>query len=116
MILPKEAFMRKLFLSTAALGWLVLAISPIQASPFLNGATAAPAVLNEGVVQKVHGRHCKQKKGWYRGKRQWHQHRQACRDYYESRRRYPPRPYYGYGEYGFPYNEWYWERRNWLWD
>jgi hypothetical protein len=69
--------MRKLFLSTAALGWLILATSPIQASPFLKGSTAVRAVLNEAVVQKVHGRHCKQKKGWYRGKRQWHRHRQA---------------------------------------
>src|SRR5688572_294692 len=94
---------------------------PGSASPIIQAPvnTALMPELSEGFVQKVHGSHCRGRKGIYRGKRQWHRHRKACRGYdysHRNDRRYPPRPYYGYGEFGFHYDEWQWERRNWLWD
>ena len=102
------------------IGGLVFLTTPGSASPLAKGLAGAQALptWEEGLVHKAHSWHCRKRKGWYRGKRQWHRHQKACRDYrYSERyRRYPPLPYYGYGEYGFPYDEWYWERRNWLWD
>lgn len=109
-------------LAAAAISSLVLSAAPGSAGPLASGPseTARLPELSEGLVQKAHGSHCRKRKGWYRGKRQWHRHWRACRvydySYHPHNRRYPPRPYYGYGEFGFPYDEWQWERRNWLWD
>jgi hypothetical protein len=69
-------------------GGLALAI-PASASPLttgLNLGNAAVPQLDEGLVQKVHGWHCRRRWSDYRG---WHRHRRACDDY-------------GYG-YGYPY-------------
>lgn len=116
--------MRKLryphLLAAAAVGSLVLLTPPAPASPIAAGMNAAamPPVMSGGLVEKAHGWHCRKRKGWYRGKSRLHRHQKACRDYHHSQRyrRYPPLPYYGYGEFGFPYDEWQWERRTWLWD
>ena len=99
--------MRKLWslVAAAALGGLAMAATPASASPLasgvLNGSAALPS-LEEGLVQKVHGWHCRKKKGWYHGHRRWHRHWRACEDYdYSYYRRpyyYDPYPrYYGLG-------------------
>jgi hypothetical protein len=78
--------MRKLsaFIAAAALGGLAIAATPASASPLASGVvtgnTALP-VLDESLVQKVHGWHCRKRFGWYRGDKYWHRHRRACRNY-----------------------------------
>jgi hypothetical protein len=77
--------MRKLpyLFAAAALGGLALSISPGSASPLASGLAAGVGVpeLNEGMVQKVHGWHCRKRYGWYHGHKYWHRHRRACDDY-----------------------------------
>jgi hypothetical protein len=107
-------------LAAVAIGGVVLCANPSSAGPLASGLVSGIAAeFSDGLVQKVHGYHCKQRKGWYRGKRRWHRHARACRDsdysYYPRYRRYPPLPYYA-SPFGPYYDEWQWERRNWLWD
>ena len=91
--------MRKVsyLLAAAAVSSLAFAAVPSSASPLSSGLatgnTTLPAV-NEGLVQKVHGWHCKRKFSNRRGN---HRHRRACRPYddYDD---YD----YGYGGYA-PY-------------
>jgi hypothetical protein len=77
--------MRKLpyLFAAAALGGLALSISPGSASPLASGLAAGVTgpELNEGLVQKVHGWHCRKRYGWYHGHKWWHRHRRACDDY-----------------------------------
>jgi hypothetical protein len=95
--------MRKLPLlaAAAAISGLAFAAGPSVASPLAGGLTngSLPG-LNEGLVQKVHGWHCRKRYGWYHGHKYWHRHRRACGDYddyddYSS-------GYYPYS-YGYPY-------------
>jgi len=89
--------MRKVsyLLAAAALSGLALSATPSSASPLASGLASGGAVpqLDEGLIQKVHGWHCRKRwsKRWG-----WHRHRRACYDddygYY---------PYsYGYPGYG----------------
>lgn len=94
--------MRKLpcIIAAAALSGLTLG-SPAVANPLavgLAGGSTAVTELNEGLVQKVHGWHCRARKGWYHGHKRWHRHRRACYDYddYDDYG-------YGYGYGGYPY-------------
>jgi hypothetical protein len=76
--------MRKLpyLFAAAALGGVALAMTPGSASPLTSGLTSGSNVpeLNDGMVQKVHGWHCRKRYGWYHGYKQWHRHRRACYD------------------------------------
>lgn len=68
--------------AAAAISGLALSANPGSASPLASGLTngsATPAEVNEGLVQKVHGWHCRKRYGWYRGDKYWHRHRRACR-------------------------------------
>jgi hypothetical protein len=114
--------MRRLpyLIAAAAISGLALSAAPTSASPLASGLTDGNATMpemNEGLVQKVHGWHCRAKKGWYRGDRYWHRHRRACRDY-----SYRYRPYrYGFGapfvgfSFGFGDRNRH-HRRHWDWD
>jgi hypothetical protein len=93
--------MRKLPLlaAAAAISGLAFAAGPSAASPLTGGLTNGNLpVLNEGLVQKVHGWHCRRRYGWYHGHKVWHRHRRACYDDYDD---------YDYGyhpySYGYPY-------------
>jgi hypothetical protein len=86
--------MKKLsYLAAAAvIGTLALVTTPASASPLASGLTtgeAAIPLLDEGFVHKVHGWHCR----WRRG----HRHRRACYD--------DDSFYGGYGgfPFGFPF-------------
>jgi hypothetical protein len=86
--------MRKLpyLFAAAAVSGLALLASPGSANPLASGLTTGSAtlpILDEGLVQKVHGWHCR--KRWTR-RRGWHRHRRAC---------YDDDYYYGYPGYGF---------------
>ena len=88
--------MKKLtyLLAAAAMsGGLALAATPASAGPLATGlkvGNAAVPQLDEGLVQKVHGWHCRRRWSSYNG---WHRHRRACDDY-GYRYRYPT---YGFG-------------------
>jgi hypothetical protein len=63
--------------------------------------------MADGLLQKVHGWHCRKRKGWFRGDRVWHRHRKACYDYsyyddddYDYGYR---QPYYAYPYYPAPF-------------
>jgi hypothetical protein len=43
---------------------------------------AVPTLDSDGLVQKVHGWHCRKRYGWYRGREYRHRHWQACDGYY----------------------------------
>jgi hypothetical protein len=89
-------------IAAAAVSSLALTAAPSSASPLAGGLTGGATVpeMNESLVQKVHGWHCRAKKGWYRGDRYWHRHRRACRDYSY---RYQPY-YYGAPSFGLFFN------------
>ena len=75
--------MRKLpyLIAAAAISGLAFTANPGMASPLAGGLSSGSAAnpeLNEGLVQKVHGRHCKRRYGWFRGDKRWHRHRRAC--------------------------------------
>jgi hypothetical protein len=76
--------MRKLpyLFVAAALGGVALSMTPSLASPLTSGLTLGSNVpeLNDGMVQKVHGWHCRKRYGWYHGHKWWHRHRRACYD------------------------------------
>jgi hypothetical protein len=88
--------MRKIpyLLAAAAISGLALT-TPGSASPLTGGLTSGTAAipeLGEGLVQKVHGWHCRKR---YSHRRGWHRHRRACYDDYSYR--YHPGYTYGYG-------------------
>lgn len=92
--------MRKLplLMAAAAIGALGFTAGPSMASPLAGGLTSgAVPELNEGLVQKVHGWHCRRRFGWYRGHKYRHRHRRACDNYDDYSYGYSP---YGYG---YPY-------------
>jgi hypothetical protein len=85
--------MRKVpyLLAAAAISGLALSATPSSASPLASGLASGNAAIpqaSEGLVQKVHGWHCR--KRWSR-RLGAHRHRRACRDY----------DYYSYGYPGF---------------
>ena len=101
--------MKKLtyLLAAAAMsGGLALVATPASAGPLTTGiGNAAVPQMDEGLVQKVHGWHCRKRWSSYRG---WHRHRRACDDY--GYRYYPrygyryPRTYgFGVAPFGFYY-------------
>jgi hypothetical protein len=77
--------------AAAAMSGLALMTTPSSAAPLtgglIYGSTAIPQI-DEGLVQKVHGWHCRKRWSSYRG---WHRHRRACYD----------DDYYGYGYPGY---------------
>ena len=114
---------RPLCLIAGAAFSVALSADLSSAGPLNGGLIAGHETLSslgESGVHKVHGWHCRKRKGWYHGKRRWHRHTRACQDYaysdYPRYRRRPPLPYYSGPFYGPYYAEWQWERRNWLWD
>ena len=95
--------MRKIpYLITAiAVSGLAVSAGPVSANPLASGLAngiGTVASLDDGLVQKVHGWHCRKRKGWYRGHKRWHRHRRACEDYDYSYHQ----PYY-YGGYPYAY-------------
>jgi hypothetical protein len=100
--------MRKLplFMAAAAISALGFTAGPSVASPLAGGLTSgAVPQLNEGLVQKVHGWHCRRRYGWYHGHKVWHRHRRACYDDdYDNYDNYDDysQGYYPYS-YGYPY-------------
>jgi hypothetical protein len=106
----------KYLLAAAALGSIVALPQAGSAGPLPGGLLAGSSIpaLDDGLVQKVHGYHCRKRKGWYHGHRVWHRHYRACHrqryyddDYYDDDYDYGYypgyyRPYgYGYPAYGF---------------
>jgi hypothetical protein len=104
----------------AGIGGAALTASSSGASPLSSGLAQSDSMLPEistGMVQKVHNWHCRKKKGWYRGSKRWHRHAGGCRQSrypYSAYRHYPH--IYSSPAPGFYFDEWGWERRNWLWD
>jgi hypothetical protein len=92
--------MRKLplLMAAAAIGALGFTAGPSMASPLAGGLiNGTLPELNEGLVQKVHGWHCRKRYGWYHGRKYRHRHRRACYDdYYDDYS-------YGYSPYGYGY-------------
>jgi hypothetical protein len=106
-----------------ALAWIsgaALTAGSLSASPLSGGLAKNNSILpeiSESMVQKAHGWHCRKGKGWYHGKRRWHRHWRACRHDGYPHSYYRPYPHiYSSPAPGFYYDEWQWERRNWLWD
>jgi hypothetical protein len=106
-------------IAAAAISGLALSAAPSSASPLASGLTSGNATLpeiSEGLVQKVHGYHCRKRFGWYRGDKYWHRHPRACHYSYRSR------PYhYGFGApfVGFSFGigpRHRFHRRHWDWD
>jgi hypothetical protein len=90
----------KYLLAAAALGSFVGFPQTGAAAPLAGNLAAGVPTIADELVQKVHGWHCRKRKGWYHGHRVWHRHRRACYDdsyydddYYDD---------YSYG-YGYPY-------------
>ena len=104
----------------AGIGGAALTAGSSWASPLSGGLVQNDLLLPEissGMVQKVHGWHCRKMKGWYHGEKRWHRHARACRQGgypYSYYRHYPH--IYSSPAPGFYFDEWQWERRNWLWD
>jgi hypothetical protein len=94
----------RLVLAAAAIGSLMALSQTSSANPLAGGlgslGNSTPAIADD-LVQKVHGWHCRKRKGWYHGHRVWHRHRRACYDtsYYYDDDYYDD---YSYG-YGYPY-------------
>jgi hypothetical protein len=88
-----------LLAAAAAISGLAFTAGPSSASPLAGGLTNGTLPeLNEGLVQKVHGWHCRKRYGWYHHHKYWHRHRRACDDYddYDDYS-------YGYSPYGYGY-------------
>src|SRR5215211_1743993 len=72
--------LRYFFTAAAVSAAMVLpqtgAASPLATS--LAAAGSAGPLIADSLVQKVHSWHCSKKKGWYKGSKIWHRHRQAC--------------------------------------
>jgi hypothetical protein len=105
--------MRKIpyLLAAAAISGFALSATPGNASPLAGGLTSGNVTVpeaSEGLVQKVHGYHCRKK---YSNRRGWHRHRRACHrtyyydDYYDDDYYYRPyyRPYRHHYGFGFPF-------------
>jgi hypothetical protein len=75
--------MRRLpyLIAAAAISGFALSGGSASAAPLSSGVASGTAVqeIQEGLVQKVHGFHCRRRWSDYRG---WHRHRRACRDAY----------------------------------
>ena len=85
-------------IAAAAISGLALSAAPSSASPLASGLTSGNATLpemSEGLVQKVHGYHCRKRFGWYRGDKYWHRHRRACHYSYRHRPYYYSAPSFG---------------------
>lgn len=100
--------------AVAAISTLALTSTSSGGSPLVRGLASGSSNVTEladSNVQKVHRWHCQRRKGWYKGKSQWHRHPKACHDHGHVHPYYggAPLPYYGYWD-------WRRERRNWLWD
>jgi hypothetical protein len=67
----------------AAVSSFALSSGSTSASPLASGIASGNALpeLSDGLVQKVHGWHCRKRYGWYHGHKWWHRHRRACDDY-----------------------------------
>jgi X-X-X-Leu-X-X-Gly heptad repeat protein len=96
----------KYIVAAAAIGSLMALPQTSSANPLASGlgsmSTNTPA-LADGLVQKVHGWHCRKRKGWFKGHRVWHRHRKACYDdysHYDDDYHYRP---YHYGYHAYPY-------------
>ena len=89
-------------LAAAAIGSLIALPQTSSANPLASGlgslSNSMPAMAVD-LVQKVHGWHCRKRKGWYHGHRVWHRHRRACYDDYS----YYDDDYYDDYSYGYPY-------------
>jgi hypothetical protein len=99
--LKRKLDMKKLncFLAVAAMSGLAFAATPASASPLTSGinlGNSAVPQMDEGMVQKVHGWHCRRKWSKRLGK---HRHRRACNDY-DNYSSYDD-GYYGGYPYGF---------------
>jgi hypothetical protein len=115
--------MRKIpyLLAAAAISGFALSATPGIASPLAGGLTSGNVTVpeaSEGLVQKVHGWHCRKRWSRYRG---WHRHRRACyRDY--SYRYRPYRHGFGFGvpfvgfSFGFGPRHRHRHWRHWDWD
>jgi hypothetical protein len=93
--------MRKLsyLFAVAAIGGLTSLASGTYAGPMagsLTRAHAAVPAMNDGLVQNVHGWHCRRRFSKRLG---WHRHRRACYDYDD----YDDYDDYGYYPYYYPY-------------
>jgi hypothetical protein len=86
--------MRKIpyLIAAAAISGFALSATPGIASPLAGGLTGGNVTVpeaSEGLIQKVHGYHCRKR---YSHRRGWHRHRRACHYSYRYR------PYrYGFG-------------------
>jgi hypothetical protein len=105
-------------IAAAAISGLALSASPGSASPLASGLTGGNATLpeiSEGLVQKVHGYHCRKKWSERRG---WHRHRRACHYGYRYHRPYG----FGFGapfvafSFGFGPRHRHHRWRHWDWD
>jgi hypothetical protein len=128
--------MRKLAytFAIAAVSGLTSFAASTLAMPVTSGVVSDGAVLimdGDGLVQKVHGFHCKRKRGPFNRTYGLHRHFRACDRYDDSYYDYPyDRPYYGHYPYrrpyyygGFPFitfgfggfgdDDWRWRRRGW---
>jgi hypothetical protein len=100
--------MRKVpyLLVAAAISSLAFAAAPSSASPLSSGLATGNTTLptvNEGLVQKVHGWHCKRK---FSNRRGMHRHRRACR-HYDDYDDYDDYTYGGYAPYYGGYGPYY---------
>jgi hypothetical protein len=96
----------KYLLAAAAMGGLLALPQTSSASPLGVGLAASGStipMITDGLVQKVHGWHCRKRKGWYHGHRVWHRHRRACYDYDYDDYDYYDYSYYPYYAYPFPF-------------
>ena len=66
----------------AGIGGAALTANSSWASPLGSRLALSDLILpdiSSSMVQKVHGWHCRKKKGWYHGEKRWHRHARACR-------------------------------------
>ena len=73
--------------AAAAMGGLITLPQTGSASPLATGVASGTLIqpeLTEGLVQKVHGWHCRKRYGWYHHHKYWHRHYRACRRYHRS--------------------------------
>ena len=107
-------------LAAAAISGFALSATPGIASPLAGGLTSENVTVpeaSEGFVQKVHGWHCRARKGWFRGHRYWHRHRRACYGRYHHPGFFFGTPFVGFS-FGFPHRHrhYHWRRHHWDWD
>jgi hypothetical protein len=95
----------KYMVAAAALGSIVALPQASSAGPLPGGLLAGSSTpaLDDGLVQKVHGYHCRKRKGWYHGHRVWHRHYRACHRSYYDDDDYYDNGYYAPYAYSYPY-------------